>query len=435
MKITTLLLVLLLFNWSLINAQEIIYDFNTNDFGFCLHKNGCTSYVKGLPENFKEGEQYKIKVKNINRFLYDVSINSKAQSYVSNPTAIIGPVFGSLTQLNAELATDLTTVNQANKDALNNCIKYVRDIDILLLDLAKKDDAIQKKLRMIYKSVISEEDVGNINNSNNLLKSAFDLITKVDGLVKQVSLNDNECFLKVLAQYESLGYHEKLNKYAKIITNLSEDAFQYESPPIIVERDFATFSINITPKNLKDVEVTVMPLRKDSISVKIPVFSRRAKLSFSTGFFVDGIQNGDSYLYKPIAKNDSVNVYQLVKENNKNKRNIGVSSLAHLMWPLSSTYKSSPVKAGFLIGLGLPFKQSPNIRIMLGGSVAIGKKEQLLLSVGYAGTTVKEPSSTIDADILDGKFLFKDTSFQIPYINKVDGGFFLSATFNVFELK
>lgn len=386
--------------------DTVKYNFNTNEF-------------ENVPINLKEGDKVKIIVTNVNRFLYDVKVNTKNRILQSNPNFILGGILTNLTEISKSITVAVPLSTKTIND--NFCGHLNNQFD----NLSVLEQGLFQESLITVKSKINDTDIENlVQFDRNTLGIPFAEIKKLeDSLIKY---KDTECGKEIKKKLEESKFREKFQTYTRLFINLDKSLFEYQSPPIEVEGDFFDLKIEVSPKPMENDKPFFIPLKNDSISIKFPLKSNRWKLSFSTGFFITGIRDESKYGYKPYSIGDSLSYYKLEKENNgESKYSIGITSKAHFMKTIDEN-----TKAGFYLGLGLPLQKNPSLFLSSGVSLGLGKKEQIMFNLGILGGNVKIPSSNINQD-----FKFSNTEVPIDYIDKLKIGLTFSITFNVFTIK
>ena len=386
--------------------DSVKYNFNTNEF-------------ENVPINLKEGDKVKIIVTNVNRFLYDVNVNTKNKTFESNPNFVLGGILTNLTEITKNLPSGITwSFTLLNDDFCNRLSKQFDKLSSI------EQDYFQKSLISI-KSKITENDLTKVERiDENVLINNFVEIKKLEDSLKKYS--DKDCGKAIKAKLDEAKFQEKFQNYTTFFINIDEDLFNFISPPIEAKGDFLELDIQISPRTFENKTPFIIPLENDSIKVTIPIKSNRWKLSFSTGFFITGVKDDSKYGYKPYSIGDSLSYFKLEKENNGDSNySLGIASKAHFMRTINKN-----TKAGFYLGLGLPLQKNPNLFLSSGASIGLGKREQILFNFGYIGGNVKIPSSNLNQD-----FKFSKRDIPIEYVDKLKIGFVCSITFNVFTIK
>ena len=108
-------------------------------------------------------------------------------------------------------------------------------------------------------------------------------------------------------------------------------------------------------------------------------------LSFSTGIFGNGLVEKQYYLSTPI---DSIG-YVFVKEENNSNMDIALGALSHFSYKFTKDIQ---------LGLNLGAAVSPfdsHIRYLTGLSGIFGKRNQIILSIGYSFAKMKNLSGKV----------------------------------------
>lgn len=215
---------------------------------------------------------------------------------------------------------------------------------------------------------------------------------------------------------------EKFKTLSILDLNMTDENFNYKTIPFPAKADEMIFSIVISPRST--TAIAEIPLRIDTLSLKVPVRKKGMAISFSTGLFVSQNKN-ENYNYTPTLKTGSlsdVDYYKLV-EDNIDKSIVGLNSMAHGMTSIGKN-----VAAGIHLGFGIPLEKKFNIYGFLGGSLAFGTRERLILNIGRSFGLVNKISKTVNL-----QQRFKDTATAIPFTKSMVGAWSISLTFNFYN--
>lgn len=125
--------------------------------------------------------------------------------------------------------------------------------------------------------------------------------------------------------------------------------------------------------------------------------------AFSTGVYAGGLYNRNYSILTNTSvnstnpnKTDTLN-YSILENAPDNKMEVGINALLHY----GKYLKSGDIGVAISFGPGLSLEKNPGPRIMLGGSVVIGRTNKLMLSGGWVGGIVTELSSAYN---IGGKY-------------------------------
>lgn len=143
-------------------------------------------------------------------------------------------------------------------------------------------------------------------------------------------------------------------------------------------------------------------------------------MGFLQGLFFNNIIE-DTYFLK--ARDTISN--SIIRENQDNA-DITIGALAHLHYQFSSF-----TSAGISLGLGI----SPldgETRYLMGGSILLGKKKQVVISAGAAMSRISVLSGAVSED---DQGLYIPIGQEIPTFKKTQWGYFIGLTYNILRTK
>jgi len=230
---------------------------------------------------------------------------------------------------------------------------------------------------------------------NNNLKSLSDEVEQLKTTV------DNEKYNEVIASLNCVLFELK-----------KESNFFVVSDPVQAEKDVVNFEINITPRNNAGSSSN---LDNRKFTASVPVVGG-FKFDFSTGLFLtSGLY--DRQYNTTVSSDSSI----ITRNKNHNIANISLGALLHI-----SKRSKCDYKLGGSIGVGLSSNDLSKLNVFIGPCCIIGKKEQLIVSLGMAFAQV---------DYLKGKYSvgtkYKTSELDQTLTEKVTRiGGFISFTYN-----
>lgn len=444
LKTSFLLSSLILFSVNLA-SQTIEYDFFKRE------------YIKGIERKATFNKPINIKILNINKLKYNISVNSTEIRFNENVPSNLTSLF-KREDINDEPLADipsqtLMAINKAAYKAAVPAPPY--DLSTILNSYNSVIASYNVLLKIkIYKNelidAINTEDVKNINNNiNKVSKNYEDLdISKIENFKSNISIFLNEDILlktnsKFLNDYNSNpnlkdSYDKMFNKviklndvvdstnYFKLLSDCHKielegrkiENFSYSSHPIIANGDEIIFDVKFTSKNNLDPNIEV---EQSELKFNVPV-KNGFKFDFSTG--IAGILglHDKKYRTEKISTDSST-----IKEiGNTNMFNISVAALTHFSWRSTRL-----VKPSFSFGLGTQSDLS-NTQYLLGLSLIVGKKERLIFSGGGAFSKINYLNKKYEID----KALKNDEiRIEDLLVPSNRSGWFVSLTYNLFGKK
>lgn len=396
---------------------QIEYNFKKRQFG-----NG----KQAIPDKLKDKAEFRVKVSNINLYLYQVEVKVNSQTFTSEPTKLLTQLLGSLNKISDsqdKLWIRETLGTTTDSLLANNC--GCDGLVSLYNSLIKQDNEYFNLSLGIYDSHYDSSSKIPTLDVNNL-KRSLDLVDNFESeyiqLVKELKDDQVHPIIKqIKAAYDQQKFRERFQSYIKMALNLTVENFEYETPPIFAKDDLLNISIKISPRNSTKEDLFYIPLRNDSISFSVPVISDKWKLSFSSGLFLTNLHN-KKYSYLPNLVQDTASFYRIGNDK-YNRVSFGFSSIAHFMKPVSIR-KS----IGGHLGLGIPLDTKINLFVLYGFSFAYGDKNKIIFNIGGSSAYVNR----ISKEVVLQKQQFINTKNPIPYTRLLKTGLSVSLTFLIY---
>ena len=412
---------------SVFGQKTITYDFKNQT-------------LKGNDVTFNEKDKIRILIQNINLYLYKVTVNTQKEKFNSKAPKLITDILGSeasslfpkIFTLNVDNLRVGDKVTDTSLPILNTAILNKKSLISIAQSYQKLLSIHQSYLYNVLKTQDAQcldcandnhKDFNTIYNTlqNNLLEiENFKFL--LDGVDETTLSAPEKQVLTTLKGIDLDVLREEFKNAAILNLNMSNDNFNFKSPSFSAESDEMTFKISISPRLTTDKPE--IPLRTDSVTIKIPIIRKGFQISFSTGLFMSQNKN-ESYNYKAILKKNSfseVDYYSLTADKD-NKHIIGVNSLAHAMIDVSKN-----LSLGVHLGIGVPIEKKANLYGFCGISGAFGKKERIIANIGRSGGLVNQLSSNVNLTQQ-----FKNTETAISYARLFSGSWSASLTFNFYN--
>ena len=413
------------------------------------------------------GKSAVFKIKNVNRFLYDVKIEAKQTSFYleSKPFLNIETQISSfISKIDFDIKIEESQKisnnksNNKNDDEENNYLEIIKELYTKSFNVYKSFKKVEEakvlKNRLISISQTedltyekSKEKVNELlkifpfNNYLENLTVSFESDYKefinayklyLNNAIVKKKFNNDEASIKgsvndvmhevdlIKSTFDNTDYNKIFLDIYKLLDDLkNENSFLVVSDPVQAEKDIITFNVKITPR--KEFINTVNPESRD-FSITIPVIGG-VKIDFSTGSFITtGLHNRKYSLYPSNA--DSIVIIR--KNKNSSLAQISFGALMHIS-PRTIDYR----KLGFSFGFGLNSSDISNSNVFIGLSGIIGSQERFIASFGLSLTRV---------DCLKGDYSLNKEYLKTIVSSELTekttrAGLFISFTYNLTNIK
>jgi hypothetical protein len=402
-------------------SHEIIIDFH-----------GKILTPEPLPK-IKRGDQVKIKVLNINPYLYKISLlKNDSATPVNAPTLLFSSFLDveSLQPIVEDLNDNLNLMEAFNLNVPASLISDNEQKTIVKTIQLYKDEAMGfgdsiLNIKSAYDSLIysvnnyilrSELDPINPTDMNSkyyinisLFEEEFKaLIIRTKNLKTQVNhtfqnystkispyldktkfspaFKRDTAFIRehyalasaVINKLDTVISYAKLMEFKKAMVNLDTANFNYASLPMPVNDDFTKINIDIQPRDLARPG-----LQSYTTELKLPL-NPQSFIGFSSGFYVGGLYNQIAATEK-VYLNDTTIRYNLKKESGS-KVEIGINAMLHTGTRLSKSYAAIPFYWNIALGPGIAIDKKIYPRLFLGLGLSAGDKRKVSFNIGvYAG--------------------------------------------------
>jgi hypothetical protein len=249
----------------------------------------------------------------------------------------------------------------------------------------------------------------------------YELIAKTIALSKSDSMIQKyrKDFYIIIDKIDSVFNTKLIGDVCEVI-KAPAPVTNFVSLPYSIKGDISEFDIKVDPLDSKDQQsyntIIFMPRRTNVL------------WNFSSGIYISGIsKKAERWSFKvnlnekpgPPPTYDTLN-YTLVKESTSSVET-GISALLHA----GGYFGQSNFGYHMSFGAGLSLESKPKPRILIGPGVTYGRKNQVMVTVGWLGGFVKQLSGAYDptknypgpaTDITDDRFkgsLFVSLTYAI----------------------
>lgn len=413
------LIVFLTFFTSALYAQHIIeYNFNKE-----------TPFK--TKENFtvKDGELIIIKIKDVNPFLYKVTISSDFHEYnTTMPTSFSNYLINFKdTQVTTTKKSDEKDPYINFKNGLTDYKSYA-DMYQQLLYLVHTDGISIIEIENKRKIITSDNDndlpliiqtaIDNINKYYIEFREKYPGDDKADLDLKTKKALIDEFYKKLTdAKFENLPYDFK-----KLLNKINSQNFTFKSSLLKAKKDEITFTVNITPIDDDDTKKFGNGNRNEKFEIPVEVLSG-FKIDFSTGIFVSNLIDYKYVTMKDssYSNTDTLRGYK-ISRNDEGGIKFGLLALAHAYYRFSTTFN-----VGLNFGVGIIPDQSVNY--MGGISIMFGKTKRFIFNGGGSLGYVTRLSSLVNENTLYNEIPL-NSNFTVK---KLTLGWYLGLSYNLTE--
>lgn len=440
---------------SVLNAQhDVSYDFAEQAaYKRITHTDQAKPGVTKLT-TVAQGDACSFTVKNVNTFLYEVSVNGETVALNSDPPQAFQVFFNAVSFAgdaaavssssevvpsaeSAHLSADRRRLISSYKNKLDSFRDSLANLEAWkmkydgLLNTIQVDGLTGDSITVLVKefmngytpTTVVSYGMRTYNNTLTLLQQAIDAINQLPGEEQKAKQDDLKKLLELQTKIEVFGYPAFFTRFSILHKQaLNHKSYYVVSPPVIAEKDYINFKISIQPR--KDLKFA-QPLQ--TLSFEYPVRIRNSvKVDFSSGIFVSFNEaRGRSYRLDPVP-GDSTKV--MIAKNEP-----AAFALPSLGAAIHGSWRRSPSFAfGGMLGIGLNSANITDANFYFGLSFIGGWRERFILNCGFALNHV----DYLSKDFYVGQVLRKSDVTTDKLTEKTyRGGPFIALTFNITNKK
>ena len=342
-----------------------------------------------------------------------VDVNTEASSFVSNNK--IGPENAGTTEsvLRGQVQNILDYYQKSAAENFEALQKLAEQIEATAITISGNIPLLAKKI-----------DVELGKKLTPAVKASFDgyklIIDKLGRNIKK-DVNSVQLIMKTVGKANDFTNNYLVTNQRGILLN-KYAGFTAKNYTVrtaeIISKDELLFDITITPKPDANCpsEILHLPIKVRSVG--------GFKIDFSSGLFLNfGKKDFFNQSYRLDTVENNPDVYQIVKNENRNKVIPSIGALLH-----GYIRTGGDIQPAVSIGLSLSAGETARLNYHFGGSVIIGKEQRIIASVGW---------SLVQSTILDGKYKEGQTISKtdapdvVPVSPYYRWGSFFSLTYNL----
>ncbi len=356
---------------------------------------------------------FRMKVININRYLYDVNFNRDNIIYKSEAT----DPFSSIFLTGGKVFEGLKNITELTK----NLDEKVTEPDKTFAGDINEEPMSDSTLRVFLKSyytlmasVIDANSLYYTKQNHGIRRTDFaQLATELMEL--KIAYNGKNAAEDSIIKNIT---DESLMKLVHYVNNISDENFGYISPPVYPSGSMLNIDLKITPNpNSLAIKYQSIPLTSDSISLSL-VVRRKPVISVSTGLFLPFGIRDDHYSWQPVPDENNIvydsSMYR-ISRNNKADINPGIAALVNYH------YKFTGISAG----VGLTMEENPRPAFLLGGLLSAGSTGRINLTLG--GIIIGRRAF----DCPDDTICYNTKPEAVEYKNKTAIGGFVAISYSI----
>ncbi len=410
----------------LCSRSQITYDFSKGEF----EQNLSYNKEKGKVNPITNGGFARLKIKNINTFRYKVEITGSAVDYITPMPSELQSVFRITEEnysdqnlvralalaKNASLSMEITSddakgkvvdgkesikeLSTAMEKLTEACAEFlviaqrvarIKFSRMQLVNLSLQDWKSHSELQNMLPPFVPEEEMQrDYERFSNYYAKAYALYTAAlqKAKIAKPELNDQgkaeETIAKAEEQIEQ-SYNLFLeDNFLKLIDDVvvlqnalsNPKYFEVNSAPIQVDGDYTSFKVKISPTPVK--RLLPHDFSKE-FPLEIPT-KRGLKVDFGVGPAISFGYNSkdDLYYTEKVPSSDSI---ALKKRANANSISPGIAAMMHF-----GPRSGRDFRIAFMFGVGAGFQTVEDLNLSLygGGSVVLGKRERVMVSLGLS---------------------------------------------------
>ncbi len=375
-------------------------------------------------ETLTPKKNVKIKIVNINKFMYNVAVADTVINFSSEPSELFNKLFIGNDALLGSLISTFSekTIAESNYKGIEaireevNC--FVKDYNWLNNKALEAYDPCFS-FPCCYKIEYTEL-------ANKLARIKGKAIELKAQLIKE---NIDQSEINVLI--ENLPSDQELKKIIVFLRNMVAQNQVHTADYIPLNGNILDLKISITPKDSIFKYFSIPEYKIKPILIQIPIIWKPFA-SFSSGsFFALGkyLQN-KTYSWQPIIINNNIvdsSRYALV-ESGYTLPPIGFCAFGNIEWKVSRSFG-----IGASVGVGLTIEKSPRLAYLAGASLFFGDLHQFAITGGIAAMQVNKLTNSFQT-ISENKIVY-DYKPSIEYYKELKFGGFVSVAYTPFNIK
>ena len=427
--------------------NQIVYDFQLKTISYPLNKAKQLNYVEYRKPST-------LKISNINTLLYEISIKGETIELNGETPDVFKLFFNAEKFINPtkDQNADPSLTSTENKVGVE---KYNAAVEAVMLHLKALEETkvIYDNIYLVaftegknYQEIIDQIKALRIFDApQTVLLSKAEIISAcksryeeygkkieaADEIYESLSPDEQkkvESKSKGLnslnKKVEKFDYKDLFQKIAVLYEKATDpNTFSYTSSPIIAEKDYINYALEIKPK--KDLRFT-QPSREEKF--ELPIYVRGGvKVDFSTGVFFASKEIMDRKYHADSIPNDSINKI-IVREKTRNVFSPFIGAMIHASFRGPGWFKPA-----LSVGLGLNSTNFADAVYCLGLSGIFGNEERFILSLGAIGKQANELKGRYENNGNISKTDFTKNEDLVEKTFKV--GFFVGFTYNLTSKK
>ncbi len=275
--------------------------------------------------------------------------------------------------------------------------EYSKFIDINRLD---SDYILDRILIQTLKQII-EKEYNFISSEHTALREITKTFFGKDLLVRYNNIHNS-------------NYQNSLNSFSFIISAL-------ESNTLIISDSFKATKDILKIQTSFRHPITKDTLRKENFEL---IVTKKFQLSFSGGIFYNRMSQSKFYIE---SNSDTLSGYNFLRPENNLNADFSFGALGHISYRFNACLG---------LGLNLGAALSPYdlvTRYMVGGSILLGGKKQIVISGGLALAKMDDLSNQIIRK--DNEILISKTLNSVPTQPKWHNSMYVGLSYNIFKTK
>jgi len=435
MKKNTYLIFILQFLVCVGYSQTITYDFLEKNWK--LGNDPITEF-----RDIKYHSIVTIEIININRFLFDATLEANEKNYNTDVPALfrgqilnlfdISKATDSAIQKNIPEEKETTikkglTSGERLSEFKDNYDKLIniKDFFNALQQVVNNDQYGNRmmKAKKEFAAGILHLDSSRICGADIEIYGRTQLKQATDNynyLIKDTQLKKNVELLKEINQiYEDI-------KSSDYVTIIDKVALLYDM--INAKATIIRFA-SIPPVSCDEIEVKIRIIPKSNVQgnssfrsemVSNSIYTKGGfKIDFSSGIYASNLINQQFTTREERNPQDSITGYTLLGQKT-GPVSLGIMALMHVTYRVTCQWN-----VGLNFGVGLDVYNNQSLKFLSGASIIIGKHQRFILNGGVAIGPVDRLSSDLEIEKT------YPTSPKITTVKVIDFGFFAGITFNI----